>query len=155
MVGLLISVIIFNLIAVKINKKLTLSQVVQIWTFTIAFQNVFDLIVEFKFHSYWYFTPGVDWAGLIPRTILIPPVNIIFLNLYPFGKSAMKRILFVALFVTVILLYELAALLPQPWGYFHYGSWKIEYSLIADPIILYFLLGFYKWIRFLDSKSNA
>ncbi|WP_335378898.1 hypothetical protein [Bacillus sp. JJ1122] len=67
----------------------------------------------------------------------------------------MKRILFVALFVAVILLYELAALLPQPWGYFHYGSWKIGYSLIVDPIILYCLLGFYKWITFLDSKNTA
>jgi len=155
MIGLLISVIIFNLIALKVNKKLTLSQVVQIWTFTIAFQNVFDLIVEFKFHSYWYFSHGVEWIGLIPRTILIPPVNIIFLNLYPFGKSAIERIVFVSLFVAAILIYELATLLPQPWGYFHYGSWKIEYSLIVDPIILYCLLGFYKWITFLDSKSNA
>ncbi len=88
MIGLLISVLIFNLIAFKMNKRLLPSQVVQIWTFTIAFQMLFDLIVEFKFNSYWYFEPGVDWAELISRTVLIPPVNMIFLNLYPFEKKS-------------------------------------------------------------------
>jgi hypothetical protein len=155
MIGLIISVIIFNLIALKVNKKLTLSQIVQIWTFTIAFQNLFDLIVEFKFHGYWYFSKDVDWIGLIPRTILIPPVNIILLNLYPFGKSAVERMIIFALFVAATLLYELTTLLPQPWGYFNYGWWKIEYSLIVNPIILYCLLGFYKWITLLERKSNA
>lgn len=154
MIGLIVSVIVFNLIALKTNKRLTPSQIVQIWTFTIAFQLLFDLIVEFKYQSYWYFGQGVDWIGLVPRTILIPPVNIIFLNWCPFEKSVFKRTIYFVAFVIFILLYELAVLLPEPWGYFHYGWWKIEYSAIVDPIILYFLLGFYKWIRWLDTKSE-
>lgn len=114
MIGLLASVIIFNILAFKLNKRLTMSQIVQIWTFTIAFQSLFDLIVEFKYHSYWYFSAGVDWSGLIPRTFLIPPVNIIFLNLYPFGKSGLRRMAFFSVFVAAILIYELIALLPSP-----------------------------------------
>lgn len=82
MIGLLLSVIIFNIIAFKDNKRLTLSQNVQIWTFTIAFQLLFDLIIEFKFRSYWYFSKEVEWVGLIPRTVLIPPVNIRTLGLF-------------------------------------------------------------------------
>lgn len=155
MIGLLVSVIIFNLIAFKVNKRLTASQIVHIWTFTTAFQNLFDLIVEFKFHGYWYFSSGVDWIGLIPRTILIPPVNIIFLNFFPFGKSLMKRAVFLSIFVAGILIYELATLLPQPWGYFHYGWWELEYSLIVDPIILLFLIWFYKWVVRLESKTKG
>jgi hypothetical protein len=154
MIGLIVSVIIFNLIALKTNKRLTILQVIQIWTFTIAFQLLFDLIVEFKYHSYWYFSKGVDWVGLIPRTILIPPVNIIFLNWYPFEKRASARLGYVLKFVIGIIIYELATLLPQPWGYFNYGWWEIWYSLIVDPIILYILLGFYKWILWLEGKSN-
>lgn len=154
MVLLFASVIIFNLMAYKFNKRLTPSQIVQIWTFTIAFQSLFDFIVEFKYHSYWYFGRGVDWLGLIPRMVLIPPVNILFLNWYPFNKSAVKRLLYVAVFVVFIVLYELAALLPEPWGYFHYGGWKIWYSVIVDPILLYCLVWFYKWVLFLESKSH-
>lgn len=153
MIGLLISVVIFNLIAFKFNKRLLPSQIVQIWTFTIAFQMLFDLIVEFKYHSYWYFSSGVDWVGLIPRTVLIPPVNMIFLNLYPFEKKVLNKILYLVFFVILILVYELIALLPEPWGYFHYGWWQIWYSAIVDPIILFCLLGFYKWIQWLDHKQ--
>lgn len=154
MIGLLLSVIIFNIIAFKVNKKLTLTQIVQIWTFTIAFQLLFDLIIEFKFRSYWYFSDGIDWVGLIPRTVLVPPVNIIFLNLYPFGKSVMIKSAYVISFVVAILMYELAALLPEPWGYFNYGWWKIWYSALIDPILLYILLGFYKWILWLEKKDR-
>jgi hypothetical protein len=153
MVGLLISILIFNLIAFKINKRMQPSHIVQIWTFTIAFQMLFDLIVEFKYHSYWYFTSGVDWVGLIPRTLLIPPVNIIFLNLYPFEKNVLKKILYSFFFIILILLYELITLLPEPWGYFHYGWWKIWYSAIVNPMILFCLLGFYKWILWLERRS--
>lgn len=154
MIGLLLSVVIFNIIAFKVNKRLTLTQIVQIWTFTIAFQLLFDLIIEFKFRSYWYFGENDDWAGLIPRTVLIPPVNIIFLNLYPWGKSVMFKCVYVVSFVAAILLYELAALLPEPWGYFHYGWWEIWYSAIVDPILLFSLLGFYKWILWLEKKDR-
>jgi hypothetical protein len=155
MVGLLISVLIFNLVAFKVNKRLTTSQIVQIWTFTIAFQMLFDLIVEFKYQSYWYFSPGVDWVGLIPRTVLIPPVNMIFLNLYPFEKRVIKKILYFFSFVILILIYEFLTMLPEPWGYFHYGWWKIWYSAIVDPIILICLLGFYKWIDWLDNRKSV
>ncbi|GAM13142.1 hypothetical protein [Mesobacillus selenatarsenatis] len=152
MIVLLISVLIFNLIAFRVNKRLLPSQIVQIWTFTIAFQMLFDLIVEFKYHSYWYFSSGVDWVGLIPRTVLIPPVNMIFLNLYPFEKNKLKKFLFLLFYEFLILLYELITLLPQPWGYFHYGWWKIWHSAMVDPILLISLLGFYKWILWLDPK---
>jgi hypothetical protein len=154
MIGLLLAVVIFNIIAFKMNKRLTLTQIVQIWTFTIAFQLLFDLIIEFKYHSYWYFGMGVDWVGLIPRLVLIPPVNIIFLNLYPFDKSLMSKIAYVTSFVVAILVYELVSLLPQPWGYFHYGWWKIWYSAILDPILLYILLRFYKLILWVEKKER-
>lgn len=92
MIGLIISVIIFNTIAFNINKRLTANQIVHIWTFTIAFQCIFDIIVEFKYHGYWYFSKGVDWVGLIPHTVLIPPVNMMFLNGYPFERRMRKSL---------------------------------------------------------------
>ena len=91
MILLIASIIAFNMAAFKINKKMTPSQVLQIWTFTIAFQMLFDLIVEFKHHHYWYFSPGVEWVGLLPRLFLIPPVNIIFLNGFLFQKAFLKK----------------------------------------------------------------
>ncbi|OHX42762.1 hypothetical protein [Cytobacillus oceanisediminis] len=154
MILLIASITAFNMIAFKINKKMTPSQVLQIWTFTIAFQILFDLIVEFKHHHYWYFSPGVEWADLLPRLFLIPPVNIIFLNGYPFSKGIIIKMVYMLFFVAAIILYEMAALLPEPWGYFNYGTWKIWYSIMVDPFLLLSLVLFYKFMILLEEKSS-
>lgn len=153
MIGLMLAVIIFNFIAFKTNRKLTGNQIVHIWSFTIAFQVIFDIIVQFKYHGYWYFEKEIDWKGLIAHLILIPPVNMIFLNWYPHKSTFLKQLFFFILFVIAILLYEMATLLPEPWGYFHYGWWEIWHAAIADPILLLILLLYYKWICSLEKKA--
>lgn len=152
MIGLIIAIILFNLIAFKTNKRLTANQIVHIWAFTIAFQMLFDLIVEFKFHGYWYFTKHVDWMGLLAHTVLIPPVNIMFLNWFPFEKSIRKKIIYLIFWVIGILIYETITLIPEPWGYFHYGWWKLWHAAIVDPVLLLILLGYYKWVCKLENQ---
>lgn len=152
MIGLIIAIILFNLIAFKTNKRLTANQIVHIWTFTIAFQYSFDVIVEFKYHAYWYFSKQVDWIGLLPHTVLIPPVNMMFLNWFPFEKTVWKRIIYILFWVIGILIYESITLLPQPWGYFHYGWWKLWHAAIVDPLLLLILLGYYHWVCKLESQ---
>ncbi|MDD1515305.1 hypothetical protein [Priestia megaterium] len=146
MVGLIIAIILFNLIAFTSRKKLTLNQVLHIWTFTIAFQQTFDLLVEYKYEGYWYFDKEVDWTGLLAHTVLLPPVNMMFLNWYPFKKGFSHKFSYIAIWVIAIILYETITLLPEPWGYFHYGWWKLWHAAITDPILFLILLGYYKWI---------
>ncbi|EOR21916.1 hypothetical protein A499_20798 [Niallia nealsonii AAU1] len=50
MIGLLLSVFLFNFIAYKTNKKLTWNQILHIWLFTISFQQLFDLYVDVGYH---------------------------------------------------------------------------------------------------------
>jgi hypothetical protein len=152
MLTLIVSIILFNIIAFKTNKRLSAIQIVSIWTFTIAFQLLFDLFVEFKYDAYWYFNKGVEWKGLLPRTVLIPPVNIMFLNWYPFTSHFFKQVIYLICWVIGILIYEAFTLLPEPWGYFHYNWWKLRYSAIIDPILFMTLLGYYKWICKLEQK---
>ncbi|MCM2535005.1 hypothetical protein NDK43_25025 [Neobacillus pocheonensis] len=153
MIGLIIAIIVYNFIAFKTNKKLTGNQIIQIWTFTVAFQIIFDVIVDYKYHGYWYFTKAIDWQGIIPHLLLVPPVNIIFLNWYPFEKKITKQFAYLVTFVLAIVIYEAIAKLPNPWGYFHNGWWTLGYSAIVDPILLLILLGFYKWICQLEIKA--
>ncbi|MEH7072692.1 hypothetical protein [Neobacillus drentensis] len=153
MIGLLIAIILFNYLAFKKNKILTGNQTVQIWTFTIAFQVLFDIFIEFKFHGYWYFDKGIDWEGILPHVFLVPPANMIFLNWYPFKSKVINKLIYLALFTIGILIYEAIALLPAPWGYFHYGWWKLWHAAILDPILLLILLGYYKWICKLELKA--
>lgn len=152
MVGLLIAFIIFNLIALKIKKRLSLLQMYYIWTFTIALQTVFDIYIDFKYHGYWYFSKGVDWKSFI-AIFLVPPVNVVYLNFFPYKKALRKKILYLAGWEVLLLLYEEITLLPEPWGYFHYGWWTLWHSLILNPILLVILLGYYKWMVKLEKRS--
>lgn len=153
MIGLIIAIITFNFVAFKTNKRLTANQLVHIWLFTIALQETFDLFVEFKYHGYWYFGKEVDWEGTLPHTILVPPVNIMFLNWYPFKTTFSKQTIYLTVWVVGILTYELVTLLPEPWGYFHYGWWKLWHAALIDPILFLILLGYYRWICKLEQKA--
>ncbi|MFJ7726149.1 hypothetical protein ACIQXV_08270 [Neobacillus sp. NPDC097160] len=153
MFGLFIAVIVVNFIAFSTNKRLTPNQIVHIWMFTIAFQMNFDFYVDMEYHGYWYFTQNADLKELPTNIALVPPVNMIFLNFFPFHKRITKKVIFFILFLIGILIYEVIALLPEPWGYFHFGWWNLGHSLIFDPILLLIVLGYYKWICHIESKT--
>ncbi|MBE6184486.1 hypothetical protein [Heyndrickxia ginsengihumi] len=153
MIGLLLSIFIFNLIAFTTNKRLTVNQILHIWCFTTAFQMASDVSLEFKYYGYWYFTKKIEWSSYLAHTVLIPPVNIMFLNWFPFGKKRVKQILYILFWTLGCLLYELLTLLPEPYGYFHYGWWNIWHSAIEDPILLVILLVFYKLICNIEKKK--
>jgi hypothetical protein len=146
MIGLIIAIVVFNLIAFTTNKRLTTNQIVHIWTFTAIFQGTFDSFVDFKFHGYWYFTKDIDWRGVPAHLALLPPVNMMFLNRYPFKSPFRVQIFYFIYWVIGIAIYELITLLPEPWGYFHYGWWSLWHSVLINPILLLILLGYYKWI---------
>lgn len=152
MIGLIIAIIVFNFIAFKKNKNLTANQILHIWLFTIMLQQTFDVFVDLKYHGYWYFTKDADFEGLLPHMALLPPVNMMFLNWYPFKGKGTQKFYYLFFWVIAILLYEILTLLPEPWGFFHYGWWKLWYSLIANPILFLILLGYYKLVCRLEKN---
>jgi hypothetical protein len=153
MIGLIAAIILFNFIAFKQKKIMTANQIVHIWVFTIALQTTFDVFVEFKYHAYWYFDNSVNWLGLLPHLLIVPAANIIFLNWFPFKKNRFHMVRYFFLFTLIILIFELITLLPEPWGFFHYGWWSIWHSVLLDPFLLLILLGYYKWICILEQKA--
>lgn len=146
MIGLLIAIVIFNIMAFATNKRLTKNQIIHIWLFTMVYQMLVDLMIDKKFQGYWYFSEATDWKDLLPITILIPPVNMMFLNWYPFGQRSFKHVLYIAGWVLAIVGYEALTLLPEPWGYFHYGWWRLWYSVIVNPFLLLSVIIYYKWV---------
>ncbi|MBO7743371.1 hypothetical protein I8J29_04140 [Paenibacillus sp. MWE-103] len=152
MIGLLLAIGIFNLTAFIFCKRLTGNQIVHVWSFTVAFQNTFDLYVDFKYHGYWYFTKGVDWPGLLAHSVLLPPVNMMILNGYPFHKPWRYQVFYLLAWDVVVGLYELVTLLPRPWGYFSYGWWTIWHSLIINPILMLILLAYFLLVRKMENK---
>ncbi len=153
MIGLILAIIAVNIIAFKMKKRLTKPQILSIWTFTIAFQAGFDIYFSMKYQGYWYFERDIiEWAGILPHLLLVPPVNIVFLNGYPFQKSLRKRLFYIAYWTIGIIIYEVITLLPEPWGYFQYGWWNLWLSAILDPILFFILLSYYRLICRLENN---
>lgn len=147
------SVAIFNVLAFKANKTLSRNELVHIWTFTMAFQLLFDTIIDFRYKGYWYFAKEtIEWAAVLSRSVLIPPVNVLFLSFFPFQRTIAAKSAYIACWTLIILGYELLTMLPEPWGYFHYGWWNLGYSAIIDPFLFLILLGYYKWIRKIQNE---
>lgn len=154
MIGLIISVVLFNLVAFKTNTRLTKNQIIHIWTFTIVFQLLVDLFIDDKYHGYWYFNEATEFKDLPTITVLIPPVNMIFLNWYPFNQTFFKKCLYVFIWTVAITLYEVLTLLPEPWGYFHHGWWKTWYSAVVNPFLLMSVILYYKWVHKHEKQMN-
>ncbi len=144
MIGLIVAIVVFNILGYVFNKELEKGQVAHVWCFTTAFLVVVDLYIDVKYHAYWYFTKGVDWASLPAALLLIPPVNIIFINWYPWNSKITTYIKYFVKWEMVLLSYELITLLPKPWGYFHYGWWNLFYSALLNPLLLLTLITYYK-----------
>ncbi|PEI52099.1 hypothetical protein [Priestia aryabhattai] len=154
MIGLILSILVFNVLAFKTNKRFTANQIVHIWMFTIAAQHIFDVFINFKFHGYWYFTQETDWQGIFAYTVLIPPVNMLFLTYYPLAGKLTKKAAYILFWSVAVLLYEVVALLPAPWGYFHYGWWTWWYSLLLNPLLFWMVVQYYRWVCKLERNSK-
>ncbi|NRD77064.1 hypothetical protein HPT25_06080 [Bacillus sp. BRMEA1] len=159
MAGLIIAIIILNFVAFRTNKRLSKNQIIHIWAFTTVFQDSFDLFVDYKYQGYWYFTKDVDWQAVPAHFAIVPPVNMMFLNWFPFNSALLKQILYFICWDIGTVTYEFITMLPEPWGYFHYGWWKWWYSAMINPMLLLILIGYYRWIcqvedDLLNGKKN-
>lgn len=149
-----IAIFVFNVMAFTKVRHLSANQIVHIIVFTIVFQTLVDLYLDVKFHGYWYYQREIDFLSIPTLTMIIPPVNVMFLNWYPLNQPVRKQVLYIFCWTIPLLMYESLTLLPAPWGYFHYGWWNLWYSAIVDPILLIILVHYYKWILKIEKSSK-
>jgi hypothetical protein len=150
MIVLLISITLFNIISFKTARRISTNRKVHIWIFTCLFQLIFDVFISLKYHGYWYFGRGVDLKSFPIYTLLIPPVNLIFLSWFPFNRPFIKKILYIIIWEIFMLSYEMITTLPSPYGYYQYGWWSLGHSALINPMLLLILINYYKWIGKLE-----
>lgn len=155
MIILYSSVILFNLVAFKKVKKFSGNMILHIWIFTCAFQTLFDVFIDIKYQGYWYVTKGIDWSATPAYIALIPPVNLLFLNWFPFHQSWVRKIVYIGVWEVFLLLYEYLATRPEPWGFFRYGWWTLWHSAFINPLLLILLVGYYKLASNLELKAKT
>ena len=154
MLGLIVAIIAFNGIAFMRVKRLAKSHIVHICTFTILIHVSVDLLLSVKYGAYWYFDREIQWLDVPAVALLSPSAALLFLNGYPSQASRLKRMLYILLWSLIITVYEALTLLPEPWGFFHHGWWKLKYSALVYPVLFCLILLYYKWIRQIEEKEN-
>ncbi len=144
MVFLLISVLIFNLVAYLIPKQLSTDEMYTTSLFALTFQMYFDGILNQKYDLLGYFYTGSGFEALIPVIGLYPAGSIIFSNYYPYTKSFKIKFLYGLGWTLLSLVFEQASLLS---GYFYYHGWKLWYSALCYPPIFFILAWNLSYIR--------
>lgn len=153
MILLMVSVIVFNVIAFRTVRGISKNKTINIWVFTCLFQIIFDVFISLKYQGYWYFSAGVDWMSIPAYLMLIPPVNLMFINWFPFNQTLIIKIIYIFIWEIFLLSYEVATMLPQPYGFFHYGWWNLWHSAVVNPFLLTILIAYYKWISKLEKEA--
>ena len=113
-------------------------------------KQLVDMFVNVKYDLNGFFNKGVDWLSLIPILGLFPSANLIFFNFYPWNN--MKRsVLYVFLVSAFLVGFEHLSLLA---GYFYYHGWKLWWSVIEYPLLLYINIMFYKIFKILTKPAD-
>lgn len=151
MTFLIISVIVFNLVAILIPKRISGIKIITTTLFSLYLEIMTNVFLDLKYDLYGYFNKGVDWEGLIYILGVYPPVNILFLNYFPYKKKMLNKAIYIFGWSVFADVYELLFL----WsGTFYYNGWKFWYSIIIYPILYIILVGFYKYVHYLLRKNQ-
>jgi hypothetical protein len=145
MTFLIISIVVFYVIAYLMPKRLSKIVIYATTLFALLLATLTDLFLDVKYLLYWFFTKEVDWLWLIILFGIYPAVNVIYLNFFPLESPTLKKICYILFWSVIIICYEWGAV--NIGGILHYGKWNIGYSALAYPFILTTLYGNFLLVR--------
>ncbi len=144
---LLVSVLVFNVIAYIIPKRISEYEMYSTSIFALVLQGFADYTFDLKRDLYGYFNVGPDFESFIPIIGLYPAFNIIFLNYYPYTQPFFKKCLYNFVWTLFSIAFEWASIQS---GYFYHHDWKLWYSALCYPPIFFILawnLGFLRRLK--------
>jgi len=145
------SILVFNVLAVCIRKKLSWSDIYSTTLFAYILEYTVDSILNLHYHLYGYFNEGFEYIGLIPIFLVYPAISILYLNLYPFHKPILQHVVYIAGWTLFSIVYEWSTVQA---GWFYYVSWKLWYSALIYPVLFVILLLNYKFTRWLAKPAG-
>jgi len=134
---LICSVLFFNIVAYFMPKKISRIELYTTSLFATVLQLTADIVLGFKYNLYWYFTKGVDSETFLIIFGLYPQVSMVFLNFFPYHRKLILKISYIIGWSAFAIFYEW---LIVKTNIFHYGGWKLWYSIPIYPILYFILL---------------
>ena len=155
MLVLILIVLLFNMIAFLIPKRISPIEILTTTLFAMLIQLLTDIYLSLKYNIYGYFEKGPDWESFIYILGIYPAVNIIFLNYFPYKKRPRNKVLYVFVWVVIAMVFETIFI----WsGTFYLNGWKQSYSIFTYPVLYVMLLLFHqltvKWMKRSRKESN-
>jgi hypothetical protein len=144
MVYLIITILVFNIVVFLIPKRLSKIEIYSTIMFGIVFELLANITLGLSLDMYNYFEKGVQWYDFPVIFGVFPALNVIIFNYFPFGKSILKKALYILGWSAFLVLYEWGAV---NYGYFNYYNWKLWYSALCYPPILMILACNLLWVK--------
>ena len=126
-------VLLLNVIAILIPKRITMIEVYTISLFVLTLGLTTDIILDLKYNFYGHFNKGPDLLGFLTIFGIYPSSNIIMLNYFPYHKHLKVKILYILIASGAYLFYEWLSLKS---GSFYYTVWKLWYSALCYPVLI-------------------
>ncbi|WP_246943712.1 hypothetical protein [Bacillus pinisoli] len=140
-----ITILIYGVILLKINIKLTKLEMYLTSLFALYLSIITDYVLGMTFQFYEYFDQGGDiWTPItvIPLYVL---TNLVFLNLYPFTSSQWKKWIYILVWSLYATVWEWFSV--EYTSFFSHDNWKLWYSAVIYPFLYLLILGNLKFIR--------
>ncbi|GAA0342649.1 hypothetical protein GCM10008967_36370 [Bacillus carboniphilus] len=151
MILMVATITIFWLIIWKIPKQVTKLEMYVTSFFSLYLALLADSILGGMYKLYSYFKPGVHYMDLVAGIGIYPAVNILFLNLFPYKSSLLKKYIYIFVWTIFSLLYEWFA--ANHSDLFNYQGWRTWYSAPIYPLLFIILLLNLKWVRLLIKRG--
>jgi hypothetical protein len=151
MVYVLISAFLFTAIAYLIKKRISYVEMYASSIFSIVFQLITDIILEFKYNLYGYFDKGVDFPTFIVTIFIFPSLTIIFLNYFPLNRKLLHKFFYILGWSIFAIIYEYFSVKSE---LFYYVDWKLWYSALIYPFIYLIIYLNFIWIKKLQKHQD-
>lgn len=143
--------ILFNIIAVLMPKRLTRIEIYATSFFAITFGRTVDAFLDIKYNMYGFITEGVNYLGVLGQFLIYPSISTLFLNYFPSTKNIISKTLYILSWSLFSVTFEWISLQT---GFFYYTTWKLWYSALLYPILFLILLSNLKIIRNINDSSQ-
>jgi hypothetical protein len=143
--------ILFNIIAVLMPKRLTKVEIYATSFFALSFGRTVDAFLDIKYNMYGFITEGVNYLGVLGQYLIYPSINTLFLNYFPLTKNIKSKTLYILAWSLFSVTFEWVSLQTN---FFYYTTWKLWYSALLYPILFLILLANLKIIRNINDKRQ-
>jgi hypothetical protein len=147
----IISIIVFNVIAIFMHKRISRVEIYATSLFTLFLEYLANYIFDFILGVYGYFKPGTDIKTFIIVVGIYPAVNTIFLNYFPYKRRGLTKFIYIMGVSLFSLFYEWLSLKSK---YFYHDGWNLWLSGISYPILFGIIVLNLKFLRNLERREG-